>query len=60
VSAIASRIESAQNVIPPEDFVHAVREIADEFGALLIADEILTAALWEEGMDIDGWVETAF
>jgi glutamate-1-semialdehyde aminotransferase len=37
-----------------------VREIADEFGALLIADEILTAALWEEGMDIDGWVETAF
>ncbi len=30
------------NVIPPDDFVHAVREIADEFDALLIADEILT------------------
>jgi 4-aminobutyrate aminotransferase-like enzyme len=33
---------TAGNVIPPNDFVHAVREIADEFGALLIADEILT------------------
>jgi 4-aminobutyrate aminotransferase / (S)-3-amino-2-methylpropionate transaminase / 5-aminovalerate transaminase len=33
---------TAGNVIPPDDFVHAVREIADEFGALLIADEILT------------------
>lgn len=33
---------TAGNVIPPGDFVHAVREIADEFGALLIADEILT------------------
>jgi 4-aminobutyrate aminotransferase/(S)-3-amino-2-methylpropionate transaminase len=30
------------NVIPPDDFVRAVRQIADEFGALLIADEILT------------------
>jgi 4-aminobutyrate aminotransferase / (S)-3-amino-2-methylpropionate transaminase / 5-aminovalerate transaminase len=29
-------------MIPPDDFVHAVREIADDFGALLIADEILT------------------
>jgi len=28
--------------VPPDDFVHAVRDIADEFGALLIADEILT------------------
>jgi 4-aminobutyrate aminotransferase / (S)-3-amino-2-methylpropionate transaminase / 5-aminovalerate transaminase len=33
---------TAGNVIPPDDFVHAVREIADETGALLIADEILT------------------
>jgi 4-aminobutyrate aminotransferase / (S)-3-amino-2-methylpropionate transaminase / 5-aminovalerate transaminase len=33
---------TAGNVIPPDDFVDAVREIADEFGALLIADEILT------------------
>jgi 4-aminobutyrate aminotransferase / (S)-3-amino-2-methylpropionate transaminase / 5-aminovalerate transaminase len=33
---------TAGNVIPPDDFVHAVREIADEFGALLITDEILT------------------
>jgi 4-aminobutyrate aminotransferase/(S)-3-amino-2-methylpropionate transaminase len=33
---------TAGNVIPPADFVQAVRDIADEFGALLIADEILT------------------
>jgi 4-aminobutyrate aminotransferase / (S)-3-amino-2-methylpropionate transaminase / 5-aminovalerate transaminase len=33
---------TAGNVVPPDDFVHAVREIADEFDALLIADEILT------------------
>jgi len=33
---------TAGNVIPPDDFVRAVRDIADEFGALLIADEILT------------------
>jgi 4-aminobutyrate aminotransferase-like enzyme len=33
---------TAGNVIPPDDFVHAVREIADEFDVLLIADEILT------------------
>ena len=33
---------TAGNVIPPDDFVHAVREIADETGALLIADEVLT------------------
>src|SRR5215468_8769954 len=33
---------TAGNVIPPADFVQAVRGIADEFGALLIADEILT------------------
>src|ERR1700690_426507 len=33
---------TAGNVIPPDDFVHAVREIANEFGALLIAEEILT------------------
>src|SRR5262249_23953890 len=33
---------TAGNVIPPDGFVHAGREIAGEFGALLIADEILT------------------
>jgi 4-aminobutyrate aminotransferase / (S)-3-amino-2-methylpropionate transaminase / 5-aminovalerate transaminase len=33
---------TAGNVIPPDDFVHAVRDIADEFNALLIVDEILT------------------
>lgn len=33
---------TAGNVVPPDAFIHAVREIADEFGALLIADEILT------------------
>ena len=33
---------TAGNVIPPDEFVHAVREIADEFDALLIADEMLT------------------
>jgi 4-aminobutyrate aminotransferase / (S)-3-amino-2-methylpropionate transaminase / 5-aminovalerate transaminase len=33
---------TAGNVIPPDDFVRAVREIADEFDALLIVDEILT------------------
>lgn len=33
---------TAGNVIPPDDFVKAVREIADEFDALLIADEMLT------------------
>src|SRR5882672_1110964 len=33
---------TAGNVIPPDEFVQAVREIADEFDALVIADEILT------------------
>ena len=33
---------TAGNVIPPDDFVQAVRDIANEFDALLIADEILT------------------
>lgn len=33
---------TAGNVIPPDDFVTAVRGIADENDALLIADEILT------------------
>jgi 4-aminobutyrate aminotransferase-like enzyme len=33
---------TAGNVVPPDDFIYAVREIADEFDALLIADEILT------------------
>jgi 4-aminobutyrate aminotransferase / (S)-3-amino-2-methylpropionate transaminase / 5-aminovalerate transaminase len=33
---------TAGNVVPPDDFIQAVRDIADEFDALLIADEILT------------------
>ena len=33
---------TAGNVVPPDAFIQAVREIADECGALLIADEILT------------------
>jgi len=42
---------TAGNVIPPDEFIHAVREIADECGALLIADEILvgcgrTGTMW--------------
>ena len=42
---------TAGNVIPPDDFIHAVRDIADECGALLIADEILvgfgrTGTMW--------------
>jgi 4-aminobutyrate aminotransferase-like enzyme len=42
---------TAGNVIPPDDFIHAVRQIADECGALLIADEILvgcgrTGTIW--------------
>ncbi len=30
------------NVIPPDEFLRAVRSIADELGALLIADEMIT------------------
>jgi len=42
---------TAGNVIPPDDFIHAVRQIADECDALLIADEILvgcgrTGTMW--------------
>jgi 4-aminobutyrate aminotransferase-like enzyme len=33
---------TAGNVIPPDDFLHAVKDIAHENDALLIADEILT------------------
>lgn len=33
---------TAGNVIPPDDFLHAVRQIADECDALLLVDEILT------------------
>jgi 4-aminobutyrate aminotransferase-like enzyme len=33
---------TAGNVIPPDDFLPAVRSIADEVGALLIADEMIT------------------
>ena len=33
---------TAGNVIPPREFLPAVRSIADELGALLIADEMIT------------------
>ena len=33
---------SAGNVIPPADFLPAVRQMADELGALLICDEMIT------------------
>ena len=33
---------TAGNVIPPDDFMPAVKDIAHEFDALLIADEVLT------------------
>ncbi|MBI4403060.1 MAG: aspartate aminotransferase family protein [Deltaproteobacteria bacterium] len=33
---------TAGNVIPPDDFLPAVKELAREFGALLIADEMIT------------------
>jgi 4-aminobutyrate aminotransferase-like enzyme len=33
---------TAGNVIPPDDFLGAVRSIADEFDALVIADEMIT------------------
>src|SRR4029077_17665080 len=33
---------TAGNVIPPKEFLPAVRELADEVGALLISDEMIT------------------
>jgi 4-aminobutyrate aminotransferase-like enzyme len=33
---------TAGNVIPPKEFLPAVRQLADELGALLIADEMIT------------------
>jgi len=33
---------TAGNVIPPDDFLPAVRQMADDLGALLIADEMIT------------------
>lgn len=33
---------TAGNVIPPESFLRGVRELANEFGALLLADEMIT------------------
>jgi len=33
---------TAGNVIPPDEFLPAVKELAKEFGALLIADEMIT------------------
>jgi 4-aminobutyrate aminotransferase-like enzyme len=33
---------TAGNVIPPKEFLPAVRQMADELGALLIADEMIT------------------
>lgn len=33
---------TAGNVIPPDDFLPAVKEVAKEFGALMIVDEMIT------------------
>jgi 4-aminobutyrate aminotransferase-like enzyme len=33
---------TAGNIVPPDDFLPAVRSVADELGALLIADEMIT------------------
>src|SRR6185369_1193772 len=33
---------TAGNVIPPKEFLPAMRSVADDFGALLIADEMIT------------------
>jgi 4-aminobutyrate aminotransferase-like enzyme len=33
---------TAGNIVPPDDFLPAVRQLADELGALLIADEMIT------------------
>ena len=33
---------TAGNIVPPDDFLPAVRSVADEIGALLIADEMIT------------------
>ncbi len=33
---------TAGNIVPPDDFLLAVRKLADELGALLIADEMIT------------------
>lgn len=42
-AVIAEPIQgTAGNVIPPDDFLPAVRDVAKEFGALFIADEMIT------------------
>src|SRR5690606_13139674 len=33
---------TAGNIIPPDDFLPALRSVCDEIGALLIADEMIT------------------
>src|SRR5439155_27277779 len=33
---------TAGNIVPPDDFLPAIRSIADELGALFIADEMIT------------------
>ena len=48
---------TAGNVVPPRSFIRAVKEVAEEFGALLIADEMITGfgrtgRMW--GVDRDG------
>ncbi len=50
---------TAGNVVPPKGFIKAVQEVAREFGALLIADEMITGfgrtgRTW--GVDRDGIV----
>jgi 4-aminobutyrate aminotransferase-like enzyme len=50
---------TAGNVVPPLGYIKAVKEVAEEFGALLIADEMITGfgrtgRMW--GVDRDGVV----
>ncbi len=48
---------TAGNVVPPKGYIKAVKEVAEEFGALLVADEMITGfgrtgRMW--GVDRDG------
>ena len=50
---------TAGNVIPPDDFMPAVKEIAHEFDALLIADEVLVGFGRTGRMFASNWSNTS-
>ena len=50
---------TAGNVIPPDDFMPAVKEIAHEFDALLIADEVLVGFGRTGRMFASNWSDTS-